>query len=80
MHSEYTWYLTANDIDRHLALALADFDRTVAAGGAFVVLSHYFAMTGRWAAGLELYRRLFAHARATADVRFVTLNQLVAAQ
>ncbi len=40
--------------------------------------SMYYAMTGQWSAGLEVYRRLFAHARATGDVRFVTLNQLVA--
>jgi peptidoglycan/xylan/chitin deacetylase (PgdA/CDA1 family) len=77
MLSEYTWYLTASDVDRHFALVQADFDRTRAAGGAFVVLSHYYAMTGQWSAGLEVYRRLFAYARAAGDVRFVTLNQLV---
>ena len=77
MHSEYTWYLTPDDVDRHYALIRADFDRTRAEGGAFVVLSHYFAMTGQWAAGQEVYRRLFAHARETGDVRFVTLSQLV---
>lgn len=80
IHSEYTWYLTPDDIDRQFALIQADFDRTRAAGGAFVVLSHYYAMTGQWAAGLEVYRRLFAYARAMGDVRFVTLNQLVAEQ
>lgn len=80
MHSEYTWYLEAGDIDRHFELAKRDFDRTRAEGGAFVVLSHYYAMTGKWAAGKEVYRRLFAHARASGDVRFVTLDQLVAAQ
>jgi peptidoglycan/xylan/chitin deacetylase (PgdA/CDA1 family) len=78
--SEYTWYLTSDDVDRQFALIQADFDRTRAAGGAFVVLSHYYAMTGRWAAGLEVYRRLFAYARETGDVRFVTLDQLVAEQ
>jgi peptidoglycan/xylan/chitin deacetylase (PgdA/CDA1 family) len=80
MHSEYTWYLEPSDIDRHFALAQQDFDRTRAQGGAFVVLSHYFAMAGRWAAGQEVYRRLFAHARATGEVRFVTLTQLIAAR
>jgi peptidoglycan/xylan/chitin deacetylase (PgdA/CDA1 family) len=78
MLSEYTWYLTPADVDRHFALIRADYDRTVAAGGSFVVLSHYYAMTGQWAAGLEVYRRLFAHARDTGDVRFVTLSELVA--
>lgn len=80
MHSEYTWYLEPGDIDRHFELAKADFDRTRAEGGAFVVLSHYYAMAGKWVAGQEVYRRLFAYARATGEVRFVTLNQLVAAQ
>lgn len=76
--SEYTWYLTPDDIDRHYALIEADYERTRAEGGAFVVLSHYYAMTGQWAAGLEVYRRLIAHARETGDVRFVTLSELVA--
>lgn len=77
MHSEYTWYLEPGDVDRHFALIKADFDRTRVEGGAFVVLSHYYAMTGKWATGQEVYRRLFAHARNTGDVRFVTLSQLV---
>jgi peptidoglycan/xylan/chitin deacetylase (PgdA/CDA1 family) len=80
MHSEYTWYLEPDDVDRHFELAKADFDRTRAAGGSFVLLSHDYAMTGKWATGKELYRRLFAHARATGEVRFVTLNGLVAEQ
>lgn len=80
MLSEYTWYLEPGDVDRHFALIRADFDRTRAEGGAFVVLSHYYAMTGKWSGGMEVYRRLFAHARATGDVRFVTLNQLVSEQ
>ncbi len=75
--SEYTWYLTPDDIDRHFDLIRSDYDRTRAEGGTFVVLSHYYAMTGQWSAGLEVYRRLFAHARETSDVRFVTLDQLV---
>lgn len=78
MHSEYTWFLEPGDVERHYGLIQADYDRTRAEGGAFVVLSHYYAMTGQWAAGLEVYRRLFAHARDTGDVRFVTLSQLVA--
>ena len=78
MHSEYTWYLEPGDVDRHFELAKADFDRARGRGDPFVVLSHYYAMTGQWRNGLEVYRRLFAHARATGDVRFVTLSQLVA--
>ena len=55
MHSEYTWYLAEGDVDRHFELAKADYDRTRAEGGAFVVLSHYYAMTGQWATGKALY-------------------------
>ena len=77
---EYTWYLTENDVERHFQLAKADFDRARADGDAFVVLSHYYAMTGKWATGLRVYEKLFAHARAQGDVRFVTLSQLIAEQ
>ena len=76
MHSEYTWYLEAGDVERHFQLAKADFDRARANGDAFVVLSHYYAMTGQWATGLRVYEKLFAYARALGDVRFVTLSQL----
>jgi hypothetical protein len=33
-------------------------------------------MTGQWATGLQVYERLFAHARAQGNVRFVTLSEL----
>lgn len=78
MHSEYTWYLEAGDVERHFQLVKADFDQARANGDAFVVLSHYYAMTGQWATGLQVYERLFAYARALGDVRFVTLSQLAA--
>lgn len=79
MHSEYTWYLEPQDVDRHFELAKNDLDRAIAEGKPFVTLSHYFAMTGRWASGLEVYRRLFAYAREQ-GVRFTTMRKLVAAQ
>jgi peptidoglycan/xylan/chitin deacetylase (PgdA/CDA1 family) len=79
MHSEYTWYLEAGDVDRHFELAKADLDRAIAEGQAFVTLSHYFAMTGKWAAGLQVYEQLFAYARER-GVRFATLRELVAIQ
>ena len=44
----------------------------------FVALSHYYAMTGEYAAGLEVYRRLFAYARELGDVRFCTVSELLA--
>jgi len=78
MHSEYTWYLTEDDIDRHVALAKSDLDRAHAAGEAFVALSHYFAMTGQWSAGLRVYEKLFDHARRLGNVRFATVSELVA--
>lgn len=78
IHSEYTWYLEAGDVERHFQLAKADFDRARANGDAFVVLSHYYAMTGQWATGLRVYEKLFAYARAVGDVRFMTLSQLAA--
>jgi peptidoglycan/xylan/chitin deacetylase (PgdA/CDA1 family) len=77
IHSEYTWYLAEADIDRHFELAKADFDRARRAAQPFVALSHYYAMTGKWRAGLRVYERLFDHARQQGDVRFVTLSQLV---
>lgn len=80
MHSEYTWYLEMGDVERHFQLAKADFDRARAAGEPFVVLSHYYAMTGQWATGLQVYEKLFAYARELGDVRFVTLSQLAAEQ
>jgi len=77
LHSEYSWYLTKADVERHFQLARGDFDRSRARGEAFVPISHYFAMTGEWSAGLRVYRRLFDHARARGNVRFATLSQLV---
>jgi peptidoglycan/xylan/chitin deacetylase (PgdA/CDA1 family) len=78
MCSEYSWYLTDADVQRHFQLARDDFDRCRANGDPFVVLSHYFAMTGKWSAGLRVYERLFAHARAQGSVRFATLSELIA--
>jgi peptidoglycan/xylan/chitin deacetylase (PgdA/CDA1 family) len=79
MHSEYTWYLEEGDINRHFELTKHDLDRAIVEGKPFVALSHYFAMTGKWAAGLQVYARLFAYARER-GVRFTTLRDLVAAQ
>jgi hypothetical protein len=79
MHSEYTWYLEEGDVDRHYELIRGDLDRAIEEGKPFVALSHYYAMTGKWATGLQLYERLFAYARAR-GVRFTTLRALVDAQ
>ena len=72
--SEYTWYITPDEVDVHLRLAREDFNRVRSVEGAvFVTLSHFYAMTGEHRAGLDVHRRLFAHARETADVEFMTL-------
>ena len=74
--AEYTWYITPAEADVHLRLAREDLDRAAARdGAAFVALSHFYAMTGEHRASLELYRRLFAYARETAHVQFMTLAQ-----
>ena len=77
MLSEYTWYLTPDVEERHFDLIKNDYDRVREVGGAFLTLSHYYAMTGEWATGLEVYRRLFEHARDLGDVRFVTVSEMV---
>ncbi len=76
MVSEYTWYLRDEDVERHYALMRSDYDRVREVGGVFVTISHYYAMTGEWAAGLRVYERIFAHARGE-GVRFCTLSQLL---
>jgi peptidoglycan/xylan/chitin deacetylase (PgdA/CDA1 family) len=75
MHSEYTWYLEADDVDRHFELMRGDLERAWAAGQPFVALSHYYAMTGKWATGLQVYARIFAYARQE-GARFTTLHGL----
>ena len=77
MMSEYTWYLKDEDIDRHFGLISSDFDRVRALGEPFVPLSHYYALTGEWRAGLRVYERLLDHAARTSTVRFTTLSDLV---
>jgi peptidoglycan/xylan/chitin deacetylase (PgdA/CDA1 family) len=77
MVSEYTWYLEEGDTDIHYDLIKSDYDRVREVGGAFVTLSHCYALTGEWSAGLRVYERLFAHARRLGDVRFCTLSDLI---
>jgi peptidoglycan/xylan/chitin deacetylase (PgdA/CDA1 family) len=74
--SEYTWFLQPEDEERHYQLARGDYDRVRGVGGAFIVLSHYYAMTGKWATGLTVHRRLFEYARERGEVRFCTQSQL----
>jgi hypothetical protein len=60
-----------------VALMCRDLDRALDEGKPFVTLSHYYAMTGKWATGLEAYARVFAYARER-GMRFTTLRELVA--
>jgi peptidoglycan/xylan/chitin deacetylase (PgdA/CDA1 family) len=78
MVSEYTWLLQPGDLERHYGLVKCDFDRARRESGVFVALSHYYAMTGKYATGLKVYERLFAYAREWGDVRFCTVSQLLA--
>jgi len=77
MLSEYTWFLGEEDLNRHFALIKEDFDRTHQVSGAFVTLSHYYAMTGEWSTALRVYERLFAYARQRGNVKFCTISQLL---
>ena len=77
MMAEYTGRLTPPDEEWHFQYVRSDYDRVRELGGAFVTLSHYDTMTGEWATGLNVYRRLFEHARKWGDVRFVTVSQLL---
>jgi peptidoglycan/xylan/chitin deacetylase (PgdA/CDA1 family) len=77
MHSEYTWLLGPDDLERQFALLWNDYERARAISGVFVALSHYYAMTGPYATGLWVYERAFARARELGDVRFCTVGQLL---
>ena len=78
MLSEYTWLLGPEDLERQFDLLRRDFGRVRDASGVFVALSHYYAMTGLHATGLRVYERIFAYARELGDVRFCTVEQLLA--
>jgi peptidoglycan/xylan/chitin deacetylase (PgdA/CDA1 family) len=77
MMSEYTWYLRDEDVERHVGLMKSDFDRVRQSGDPFVPLSHYYAMTGEWRAGLRAYDRLLDYAAGKASLKFCTVSDLV---
>jgi peptidoglycan/xylan/chitin deacetylase (PgdA/CDA1 family) len=80
MHSEYTWLLGPEDLERQYDLLRRDFERARATSGVLVTLSHYYAMTGPYATGLQVYERILERARMGGDVRFCTVSQLLAEQ
>ncbi|NLE46107.1 MAG: DUF2334 domain-containing protein [Chloroflexi bacterium] len=77
MMAEYTPRVMPDEEEWHFQYVRSDYDRVRRLGGAFVTLSHYNTMTWEYATGLNVYRRLFEHARASGGVRFVTVSQLV---
>ena len=75
--AEYTWFLKASDVERHFRLIKEDFDLSAETGGTMLSLCHVGPVTGPNDSGLEVYRRLFRHARKQ-DVIFRTLNNIAA--
>lgn len=77
--AEYTWYLTE---DQHVAkaweLITSDYERCLGSSGIFVVMTHFYAMTGQYRRGLELYDRLFDHIEARGPVRYCTVAEAAA--
>lgn len=74
--SEYTWFLREEDVRRQLDIALDDLNRVHRAQGVFVVLSHFYALTGDYSAGLKVYDKLFDYARRK-GAEFVTMEETV---
>ena len=74
--SEFTFYLKKEHFEKHLNLAKEDLDRTRELNGVFVSMCHVDPITGRYAIGLEMYRRLFKHARDFGDVNFGLLKDV----
>lgn len=77
--AEYTWFLT-DDVSAEKAwdLITADFERTADSTGIFVVMSHFYAMTGPNRRGRELYDRLFDYMEARGTVRYRTVAEAAA--
>jgi len=74
--SEYTWFLHEKDVKRQVDIALGDLDRVCKARGVFVALSHFYAMTGNYSAGLKVYEKIFNMARQK-GAEFVTIEEVV---
>lgn len=75
--SEYTWYLETDEhADKAWQLITDDFERVGVASGAFVAVSHYYAMTGPYRRGIDLYRRFFDHIEAQGVVHYRTVAEI----
>jgi len=72
--SEYTWFLREKDVRRQLGVAIDDLNRVRKVQGVFVALSHFYAMTGEYSAGLKVYEKLFNYAKQR-GAEFVTMEE-----
>ncbi len=77
MISEYAWELTAEKVDRHLALAKQDLRRVYEAGGVFVLICHVQCVGAAEPFARELLSELFPEARDNYSVEFMTLRELI---
>jgi hypothetical protein len=74
--SEYAWEMTPEKVEPHLALALEDLDRTVAAGGVFILVCHVQEVGG-FELSRDILRRFITQARERYRLVFQTLRDLV---
>lgn len=53
----------------------ADYERAARTSGLFVVMTHFYAMTGKHRRGLDLYDRLFDYMEARGTVQYRTVAE-----
>jgi peptidoglycan/xylan/chitin deacetylase (PgdA/CDA1 family) len=74
--SEYTWYLEDDlGVEKAWELMVADYERAARTSGLFVVMTHFYAMTGQYRRGLDLYDRLFDYMEARGTVQYRTVAE-----
>jgi peptidoglycan/xylan/chitin deacetylase (PgdA/CDA1 family) len=77
--SEYTWYLADDQsLEKAWELITGDYERVVSRSGIFVAMSHFYAMTGPYRRGLELYDRFFDYAESRGPVHYRTVAEAAA--
>ncbi len=76
--SEYAWWMTAEKVEPHLALALDDLARVHAAGGVFLLVCHVQCVGEEAPYSRELLHRLLEVVRRDYTVQFQTVSDLVA--
>ncbi|HEX2185386.1 MAG TPA: hypothetical protein VHN78_07760, partial [Chloroflexota bacterium] len=74
--SEYTWYLSDDhSVARAWELLTRDHERVAGSSRLLVVMTHFYAMTGPYRRGIELYERFFDHAESRGAVRYRTVAE-----